>query len=92
MLLGTRPTGGHGDRRGRASIEAEGEGALIGKGRVKTCRCKSYARNLEEPKLTWDVEPSSGLGSEAPVVVAAAVAVPAAVAAAAPAVTAVGLT
>jgi hypothetical protein len=42
---------------------------------------------LEEPKLTWDREPSSGLGSGAPVVVADA-----AVAAAAPAVTTVGLT
>jgi hypothetical protein len=30
---------------GRASTEAE-EGALTGKGRVKTCRRKSYARNL----------------------------------------------
>jgi hypothetical protein len=47
---------------------------------------------LEEPKLTWDHEPSSGLGSWALVVVAVAAAVPAAVAAAAPAVTAVDLT
>jgi hypothetical protein len=45
---------------------------------------------LEEPKLTWDHEPSSGLGSGAPGVVAAAA--PAVVAVAAPAVTAVGLT
>jgi hypothetical protein len=44
---------------------------------------------LEGPKLTWDHEPSSGLGRGAHVVVAAT---PAAVAAAAPAVTAVGLT
>jgi hypothetical protein len=49
-------------------------------------------KTLVEPKLTWDHEPSSGLGSEAPVAVAAVAAVPAAVATAAPAVTAVGLT
>jgi hypothetical protein len=50
-------------------------------------------KTLEESKLTWDHEPSIGLGSRAPAVVAAAAAaVPAAVAAAAPAVTAVGLT
>jgi hypothetical protein len=48
---------------------------------------------LEEPKLTWDREPSSGFGSGAPVVVAAAAAAsPAVVVAAAPAVTAVSLT
>jgi hypothetical protein len=47
--------------------------------------------HLEEPKLTWDREPSSGLGSGAPVVVVAAAAVPAA-AAAAPAMTATSLT
>jgi hypothetical protein len=45
--------------------------------------------HLEEPKLTWDREPSSGLGSGAPVVVVAVAAIPAA---AAPAVTAAGLT
>ena len=44
------------------------------------------------PKLTWDREPSSGLGSGAHVVVVAAVAAaPAAVAATAPVVMAVGL-
>jgi hypothetical protein len=47
---------------------------------------------LGGPKLTWDREPSSGLGSGAHVAVAAAAAAPAAVAAAAPAVTAVDLT
>jgi hypothetical protein len=49
-------------------------------------------RTLGGPKLTWDREPSSGLGSGAHVAVAAAAATPAAVATAAPAVTAVGLT
>ena len=49
-------------------------------------------KTLVEPKLTWDHEPSSGLGSRALAVVAAAATVPAAVAAAAPAETAVGLT
>jgi hypothetical protein len=44
--------------------------------------------HLEEPKLTWDHEPSSDLGSGAPVVIAAA----ATAAAATPAVTAAGLT
>jgi hypothetical protein len=44
------------------------------------------------PKLTWDHEPSSGLGSGAHVAVAAAAAAPAAVAAAAPAAMEVGLT
>jgi hypothetical protein len=48
-------------------------------------------RTLGGPKLTWDHEPSSGLGSGAHVAVAAAAA-PAAVAAAAPTVMAVGLT
>jgi hypothetical protein len=47
---------------------------------------------LEEPKLTWDREPSSDLVSGVPVAVAAAVATPTAVAAAAPVVTVVGLT
>jgi hypothetical protein len=46
---------------------------------------------LGEPKLTWDREPSSGLGSGAHVVVAATAA-PAAIAATAPGVMAVGLT
>jgi hypothetical protein len=49
-------------------------------------------RTLGGPKLTWDHEPSSGLGSGAHVAVAASAAAPATVAAAAPAVTAVGLT
>jgi hypothetical protein len=44
------------------------------------------------PKLTWDREPSSGLGSGAHVVVVAAAAAPVAVAVAAPAAMAVGLT
>jgi hypothetical protein len=47
---------------------------------------------LGGPKLTWDREPSSGLGSGAHVAVAAIVAVPADVVVAALAVTAVGLT
>jgi hypothetical protein len=76
---------------GGASSEAKEGEALTGKGWVKTCRHKSYARKtLEESKLTWDHGPSSGPGSGAPAVIAAPVA-PAAVAAAAPAVTAVGL-
>jgi hypothetical protein len=75
------------------STEAEEEEALTGKGRIKTCRHKSYARaNIGRPKLTWDHEPSSGLGSGAHVVIAASAAAPAAVAATAPAVMAVGLT
>jgi hypothetical protein len=48
--------------------------------------------HLREPKLTWDHEPSSGLGSGVPIVVAAGAAVPTVVAVAAPAVTAVSLT
>jgi homoserine kinase len=47
---------------------------------------------LGGPNLTWDHEPSSGLGSGAHVAVAAVAAARAAVAATAPAVTAVGLT
>jgi hypothetical protein len=47
---------------------------------------------LGGPKLTWDREPFSGLGSGAHIVVVAAAAAPTAVAATAPAVTVVGLT
>jgi hypothetical protein len=49
-------------------------------------------KTLEESKLTWDHEPSSGLGSGAPAIVVVAAIVPVVVAAAAPAVTTVGLT
>jgi hypothetical protein len=49
-------------------------------------------RTLGGPKLTWDREPSSGLGSGAHVAVVVAAAAPAAIVAAAPAVTAVRLT
>jgi hypothetical protein len=37
MLLGTRPTGGHGDRRGTSVHRSRRRGALTGKGRIKTC-------------------------------------------------------
>jgi hypothetical protein len=66
-----------------ASTDAEEEEALTGKGRIKTCRLKAtLERTLEEPKLTLDHEPSSGLGSGAHIADAVAT----------PAVTAVGLT
>jgi hypothetical protein len=76
---------------GGASLEMEGEGALVGKGRVKTCRHKSYIRkNQDGAKLTWGPGPSSGLGSGTPTAVAAAAAAAhAVVAVAAPAVAAV---
>jgi hypothetical protein len=57
----------------RAPAEAEEGGALTGKGRFMTCQLKTTLEiwHLEELKLTWGHEPPSGLGSGAPVVVAA---------------------
>jgi hypothetical protein len=58
----------------RAPTEAEEGGALTGKGWFMTCQLKTTLEiwHLEELKLTWGHEPPSGLGSGAPVVVAAA--------------------
>jgi hypothetical protein len=79
------PSGGIETGGGGASLEAEEDKALTGKGRIKTYKHRSYARKktLEESKLTWGPEPSSDPGSGAPTVVATAAA-PAVVAAAAP--------
>jgi hypothetical protein len=52
---------------GGASLEAEREEALTGKGRVKTCRHKSCTRkNQDGAKLTWGPGPSSDPGSATP--------------------------